>query len=235
MVPEKVLHIHLGTRDYKEVWDLQKEILNFKQKNSFPDVIFTTEHNNVYTLGKAGDKNHLLLSSEQLKDKKISFYETDRGGDLTYHGPGQLVCYPIFDLHNYSLDTHKYLRNLEQTVKMTLKEYGIESEQDEQYTGVWVGDKKICAIGIKVSRWNTMHGLALNVNNDLNYFDNIIPCGIFHKGVTSMKEIIGKEIVMEELIKKLIFNSQKVFGFTKIEEISPESLANLIYHEEAAI
>jgi lipoyl(octanoyl) transferase len=231
LVPDKVLHIHLGTRDYKEVWDLQKNILSFKQKNNFPDVILTTEHNNVYTLGKSGDKNHLLLSSEQLKDKQITFYETDRGGDLTYHGPGQLVCYPIFDLHNYTLDTHKYLRNLEQTVQLTLEEYGIESQQDEQYTGVWVGSKKICAIGIKVSRWITMHGLALNVNNDLNYFDNIIPCGIFHKGVTSMKEILKREINMGNLISVLTSKIKLQFGIYDVITIDHTYLNEILDSE----
>lgn len=216
MVPDKIYHINLGLTDFKETWDLQKKILEFKKKNNSDDVLLTTEHENVYTLGRSGDKNHLLMNDRALKDNKISFYEIDRGGDLTYHGPGQLVCYPVFDLNNYFKDTHRYLRALEETVILTLKEYGIEAGRDEEYTGVWIGEEKICAIGIKVSGWITMHGLAFNVNNDLSYFNNIIPCGIFHKGVTSVEKILGRKIDMQEITLKLVNNFKKVFDINSI-------------------
>ena len=234
MAAEKVYHLELGLTDYKEVWDFQKEILDFKKKNKFPDVILTTEHNNVYTLGKAGDRDHLLLNEAGLREKNISYYEIDRGGDLTYHGPGQIVCYPIFDLHNYSLDTHKYLRDLEEVVIRTLKEYGIESSRDEQYTGVWVGNEKICAIGIKISRWITMHGLAFNVNTDLDYFGNIIPCGIFHKGVTSMKKILGRKSDLNEVTEKLLQNFIQVFNLSGVTPIDFDYLSNTILNGQPA-
>jgi len=234
LAADKVYHLELGLTDYKEAWDFQKEILEFKKTNKFPDVILTTEHNHVYTLGKAGDRDHLLLNEAGLREKNISYYEIDRGGDLTYHGPGQIVCYPIFDLHNYSLDTHKYLRDLEEVVIRTLKEYGIESSRDEQYTGVWVGNEKICAIGIKISRWITMHGLAFNVNTDLDYFGNIIPCGIFHKGVTSMKKIIGTETNINEVTQKLLHNFIQVFNLSGVTPIDYDFLCHAIRTEQPA-
>jgi len=234
LAADKVYHLELGLTDYKEAWDFQKEILEFKKTNKFPDVILTTEHNHVYTLGKAGDRDHLLLNEAGLREKNISYYEIDRGGDLTYHGPGQIVCYPIFDLHNYSLDTHKYLRDLEEVVIRTLKEYGIESSRDEQYTGVWVGNEKICAIGIKISRWITMHGLAFNVNTDLEYFGNIIPCGIFHKGVTSMKKILGKETNINEVTQKLLHNFIQVFNLSGVTPIIYDFLCKTVRSEQPA-
>lgn len=231
MATEKAFHLELGLTDYKEVWDFQKEILDFKRNNQFPDVILTTEHNHVYTLGKAGDRDHLLLDEALMHEKNISYYEIDRGGDLTYHGPGQLVCYPILDLHNYYLDMHRYLRDLEEAVILTLKEYGIDSGRDEEFTGVWVGNKKICAIGIKVSRWITMHGLAFNVNSDLEYFDNIIPCGIFHKGVTNMKQILGIETDLSKVTVKLLKHMQQIFQITQIVPVNYKYLNNAIHNE----
>jgi lipoyl(octanoyl) transferase len=159
-----------------------------------------------------------------MKRQGISYYEIDRGGDLTYHGPGQLVCYPIFDLNNYYLDSHKFLRDLEEVIVRTLTELGIDSRKDEEFTGVWVGDEKICAIGIKISKWVTMHGLAFNINNDLSFFDRIIPCGIFHKGVTSLKKIHGKESDFDSISKLVMRKFQEVFK-VKIEDISSDKLA----------
>jgi lipoyl(octanoyl) transferase len=220
-----VYHIDLGLADYKEVWDLQKKIHLYKQQNKYNDVIITVEHPPVYTLGKSGTRDHILISDDEMSAKGVSYYEIDRGGDITYHGPGQLVVYPIFDLNNYYKDTHRFLRDLEQVIMDTLKEYNIESARDEEYTGVWVGDKKICAIGIKVSRWITMHGLALNVNNDLQYFDKIIPCGIFHKGVTSIQKVSGSA-GMAELKKKILENFKKVFRIKNIKTVTEaESMA----------
>jgi len=218
-----IYHIDLGITNYISVWQLQKSINSFKQYNKCNDLIITNQHNHVYTLGKSGDKNHLLLDNENLKENKISFFEIDRGGDITYHGPGQLVCYPLFDLNNYYLDSHRYLRDLEEVIVRTLKEFGIDSRKDEEYTGVWVGEEKICAIGIKISRWITMHGLAFNINNDLSYFDRIIPCGIFHKGVTSLKKILGREINIEDVKNIVIKKFEGVFS-VKIEKISLDKL-----------
>jgi lipoyl(octanoyl) transferase len=207
----KVYHFDAGITDYGSCWQLQKKIHAFKQTCDCADIVITTEHNHVYTLGRTGDKNHLLINENTLKEKKISYYEIDRGGDLTYHGPGQLVCYPIFDLNHFYLDTHKYLRDLEETVILTLKNYGVRAHRVEEHTGVWVGNEKICAAGIKVSKWVTMHGIAFNINNDLEYFGGIIPCGIFHKGVTSMKKILGSEVDMAELSGYFIKNLETVF------------------------
>ncbi len=220
---DTVYHIDLGLTDYNEVWQLQRQINLTKQKTKCCDLIITNEHNHVYTLGKSGDRNHLLSDTDTLRKNKISYFEIDRGGDLTYHGPGQLVCYPIFDLTNYYKDAHRYLRDLEEVIVRTLKEYGIVSHKDEEYTGVWIGEEKICAIGIKISRWITMHGLAFNINNDLSYFDKIIPCGIFHKGVTSVKKILGKEISFEEVKNVVIKKFVEVFPIN-IEHITYEKL-----------
>jgi len=227
----KTFRINLGRTGFKEVWALQKEINKYKQNNKCNDIIISNEHNHVYTLGKSGDKDHLLLNRTELGKKNIEYYEIDRGGDLTYHGPGQLVVYPIFDLHNHYLDSHRYLRDLEEVIILTLKEYGIESYRDEEFTGVWVEDKKICALGIKISRWITMHGLAFNINTDLNFFNFIIPCGIFHKGVTSLKELTGKEHSLDSVTEKVLSNFEKVFGITP-EDITPGGLAGY-YHTES--
>ena len=166
------------------------------------------EHNHVYTIGKSGDLNNLLFNQNLLKEKGIELIKIGRGGDITYHGPGQVVCYPIFDLENFFTDIHKYLRTLELIVVMTLKKFGINSTGSEDHTGVWVdkgtkNERKICALGIKASRWVTKHGLALNVNTDLSYFDGIIPCGLKGKAVTSMSQEIGKQVDIDEVIEEL--------------------------------
>jgi lipoyl(octanoyl) transferase len=218
-----VYHINLGKTRFEETWDLQKRINLFKQKNNCNDIIISNEHEHVYTLGKSGDKNHLLLKDKKLIEQNISYFEIDRGGDLTYHGPGQLVIYPIFNLTNYYKDSHKYLRDLENVIISTLNDFNIDAYRDEEYTGVWVKNEKICAIGIKVSKWITMHGLAFNINNDLKFFDNIIPCGIFHKGVTSLKRQAGKEIELDLVLKKVINNFEKIFEI-RIENINNREL-----------
>ncbi len=206
-----IIHKDLGFADYKEVWDLQKDSHLKKQKELTDDILYVVEHNHVYTLGKTGSRDHILISDEEMNSKGISYYEIDRGGDITYHGPGQLVAYPILDLNNYYKDTHRYLRDLEETVILTLKELGIEAHREEEYTGVWVGEEKICAIGIKVSRWITMHGIAFNINTDLGFFDKIIPCGIFHKGVTSVEKVTGRKADMEEIKKMYVKNFLNTF------------------------
>ncbi|MEQ3690851.1 MAG: lipoyl(octanoyl) transferase LipB, partial [Flavobacterium sp.] len=168
-------------------------------------------HPHVYTLGKSGDFSNLLLSEKQLADKGATFYKINRGGDITYHGPGQIVGYPILDLENFFTDIHKYLRLLEESIILTLLEYGINATRSEGETGVWLGvgtpfPRKICAMGVRASRWVTMHGFALNVNADLGYFDNIIPCGIKGKAVTSLNVELGIEKVDEQEVKNKIIN-----------------------------
>ncbi len=167
------------------------------------DLLLYTEHEHVYTIGKGGDSDHLLASGNELKESGVDFFQIDRGGDVTYHGPGQIVGYPIIDLNSYFPDLHKYLRCLEEVIILALKKFGIEGIREEGYTGVWVKGNKIAAIGVKVSRWITMHGFALNVNTDLAKFDRIIPCGIFHKGVTSMQSILGTALKLEDVQNEL--------------------------------
>ena len=226
---EVIIH-HLGLIDYKQAWDYQenlfKEIVDLKIKNRneatniLPQnhLVFC-EHPNVYTLGKSGKEDHLLLDKKGLLDNDVSFYKINRGGDITYHGPGQLVVYPIFDLEQFFTDIHKYMRLLEEAVIITLQEYGIIAQRMEGQTGVWLGvgsieARKICAMGVKSSRWVTMHGLGFNVNSDLRYFDHIIPCGISDKSVTSMAFELGEEVDMKELSNKLLVNMANLFEFT---------------------
>lgn len=217
---KKVFIQDLGLKDYKQTWEYQEQlfqqIFDIKVKNRredsqeiTPNYFLFVEHPHVYTLGKSGDMSNLLLSEQQLADKGATFYKINRGGDITYHGPGQIVGYPILDLDNFFTDIHKYLRFLEEVIILTLKDYGIKAERSEGETGVWldVGTpfaRKICAMGVRASRWITMHGFALNVNADLGYFDNIIPCGIRGKAVTSLHVELGKEhVVMEEVKEKI--------------------------------
>ncbi len=204
----------LGLVDYKEAWDLQKKIFELRRGNQIPDTFFMLQHPHTYTLGKVADKSNLLSSEEQLKDAGVSVYEIDRGGDITYHGPGQIVGYPIISLSGWKEDTHLYLRSLEEVIILTLSVYGIESGRNPKYTGVWIGDRKIAAIGIKVSRWITMHGFAFNINTDLSFFNGIIPCGIKEKEVTSLQKELGREIDIEEVKNILLEKFTEVFGYS---------------------
>ncbi|PQJ79372.1 lipoyl(octanoyl) transferase LipB [Polaribacter porphyrae] len=214
-------------KDYKETWDLQSEILqgivdvkiqnrrNNSQKSTDNHFLFV-EHPHVYTLGKSGDMSNLLLNENQLEEKGATFYKINRGGDITYHGPGQIVGYPILDLENFFTDIHKYLRLLEETIILTIAEYGLKGTRSEGETGVWldVGTpfaRKICAMGIRSSRWVTMHGFALNANVNLGYFDNIIPCGIRGKAVTSMEAELGKKVDIEEVKSKILKHFKVLF------------------------
>lgn len=209
----------LGHKAYKETWDFQTELLqeavNIKfdnrknnTQNPTKSHFLFVEHPHVYTLGKSGDISNLLLNEQQLEEKGITFFKINRGGDITYHGPGQIVGYPILDLENFFTDVHKYLRLLEETIILTLAEYGLKGTRSDGETGVWldVGTpfaRKICALGVRASRWITMHGFALNVNTNLGYFDHIIPCGIRGKAVTSMHTELGKELDVEEVKSKI--------------------------------
>jgi len=218
----------LGLRDYKVTWEYQEElfknVVDLKIKNrreetqiETPNYFLFVEHPHVYTLGKSGDLDNLLLSEKQLEAKGATFYKINRGGDITYHGPGQIVGYPILDLENFFTDIHKYLRFLEEVIILTLQEYGIASGRSEGETGVWLGEgtpfaRKICAMGVRASRWVTMHGFALNINADLSYFDNIIPCGIRGKSVTSLNVELGVEKVDENEVKeKILKHFSKLF------------------------
>ncbi|EKT4498161.1 lipoyl(octanoyl) transferase LipB, partial [Flavobacterium psychrophilum] len=210
----------LGHKDYKATWDYQEQlfqnVLDIKIQNrreerqdQTPNYFLFVEHPHVYTLGKSGDLSNLLLSEKQLEAKGATFYKINRGGDITYHGPGQIVGYPILDLENFFTDIHKYLRLLEEAIILTLAEYNIIGTRSEGETGVWLGvgtpfARKICALGVRASRWVTMHGFALNANADLGYFDNIIPCGIKGKAVTSLNVELGVEKVNEEEVKEKI-------------------------------
>ena len=223
---KKVFLQDLGTKDYKDTWDYQEEIFarvvdQKKQKRENPDIktdnyFLFVEHPHVYTLGKSGDVSNLLLSEKQLADKGATFYKINRGGDITYHGPGQIVGYPILDLENFFTDIHKYLRLLEETIILVLADYGLKGVRSEGETGVWfdVGTpfaRKICAMGVRASRWVTMHGFALNVNADLGYFDNIIPCGIKGKAVTSMHVELRREVDEQEVKEKILKHFQNLF------------------------
>ncbi|WP_222981470.1 lipoyl(octanoyl) transferase LipB [Flagellimonas meishanensis] len=225
---KKVALQDLGYKDYKETWDYQealfKDIVDLKIKNRREGLQITTpnhflfvEHPHVYTLGKSGDITNLLVDEKVLQEKGATFYKINRGGDITYHGPGQVVGYPILDLDNFFTDIHKYLRFLEEMVILTLADYGLKAERSQGETGVWldVGTpfaRKICAMGVRASRWVTMHGFALNVNADLGYFDLMIPCGIRGKAVTSLNVELGqKEVAMDEVKRRLQHHFQQLF------------------------
>jgi len=230
IINKKASFRNLNRMDYKESWDYQvdlfEKILTTKKNNrDLPadqqtptdNYLLFVEHPHVYTLGKNGDENHLLIRNEDLYKIDASFYHINRGGDITYHGPGQIVGYPIIDLENFFTDIHKYMRLLEEAVIVTLAEYGIASGRISGLTGVWIDHKnkikarKICAIGVKTSRWVTMHGFALNVNTDLKYFDHIVPCGIKDKDVTSMAKELGSFQDINQVAEKLKTNFAALF------------------------
>ena len=221
---KKVNLIDLGMIDYQDAWDYQEklfnEVIDLKlanrnlpetDQNVTPNYLIFCEHPHVYTLGKSGSAKNLLLDEKGLQEKEASYYKINRGGDITYHGPGQLVCYPILDLDNFFEDIHKYLRFLEEAIINTLTDYGIKAGRIDKLTGVWLdidkdnpqsipwNPRKICAMGVRTSRWVSMHGLALNVNTNLDYFANIIPCGIDDKAVTSMEKELGRSLDLKEV------------------------------------
>jgi lipoyl(octanoyl) transferase len=230
----QVHFIDLGLIEYQKCWDFQTKLFNetvqqkiFNRKNPEEKIktknhLIFCEHPHVYTLGKSGDETNLLINQEEQKAKKVTFFKTNRGGDITYHGPGQLVVYPILDLDYFFSDIHKYLRYLEEAVIMTLANYGLLGKRIDGLTGVWIDDnknpRKICAIGVKSSRWVTMHGIGFNINSDLNYFNSIVPCGIDDKSVTSLEKELGKPIDMLELKTRFTNNFINIF---KIDLLKP--------------
>ena len=213
---EKTLDVVcLGRRKYDEVWEKQKELVDQRRFEAVPDTLILVEHDPVYTLGKNSNEDHLLQS----RDKHVPVYQIERGGDVTFHGPGQLVGYPILDLHHHRLSVSWYMRTLEKILIQTLGQFGIESQRREGLTGVWVKEEKIAALGVRLSRWISMHGFALNVNTDLKFFDGIIPCGIFEYDVTSMSQILGKEVSLVEVEETLITVFRLLFSFQECEEV----------------
>lgn len=225
MKNKKVEYINLGLIDYKKAWDFQEELFkkvvdikvnnrNNQTEDITPNYLIFCQHPHVYTLGKSGKAENLLVDEKGLEEKEATFYKINRGGDITYHGPGQLVVYPILDLDNFFTDIHKYMRYLEEAVISTCADYGINAGRIDGLTGVWINDgnpRKLCAMGVKSSRWVTMHGLALNVNTDLNYFGNIVPCGIDDKAVSSIQKELNREIDMNEASEKLKKHLSDIF------------------------
>lgn len=232
----RVFFQNLGLIDYKEAWDYQEEIFNriihkklenrdksFEDTKETPNYLLFCQHPHVYTLGKSGDSGNLLINETELIKRGASFYHINRGGDITYHGPGQIVGYPIIDLDNFTTDIHLYLRSLEEAVILTMAEYGIRGGRIPGLTGVWLDEedkakaRKICALGVKASRWVTMHGFAFNVNTDLEYFNYIVPCGINDKAVTSLSEELQQKIDIAEVEHRLKRNIGKVFQMEIID------------------
>ncbi len=230
MQKQQVIFEDLGTLGYKQAWDLQEELLqenvrvksivgsNSNYKLQTTNHLLFVEHPSVYTLGKSGHEENVLISEQEMSARSIEFYKTNRGGDITFHGPQQIVGYPILDLEKFYTDIGRYMRELEEVIIRTLTEYGIESGRSQGETGVWLDagspgkERKICAMGVRCSRWVTMHGFALNVNTDLSYFDFIIPCGIQNKKVTSMEKELGEKISLDEVKKKIMKHFEAIFN-----------------------
>ncbi len=210
-----LLHVvRLGTTTFRRSWDLQRRLFELRSAGAVPDTLLLTEHEPVYTLGRTGDARHMLLSAELLHARRIEFLPIERGGDVTYHGPGQIVAYPILNLLESHPDLHWYVRALEEVVIRVLGRFGIRGTRNRQYTGVWVGEEKICAIGIHTRGWVTMHGFALNVNTDLSAFDAIVPCGIRDKGVTSISRILARPVDQPEVEEFCIEEFCSVLNYT---------------------
>jgi lipoyl(octanoyl) transferase len=241
MQNKNVQFVDLSLIPYQDAWDLQERLMakiaavKLANRNSdenallpTPNYLLFCEHPHVYTLGKSGDVSHLLMQEAFLHTIQASFYKTNRGGDITYHGPGQMVAYPILDLENFYTDIHLYLRMLEEAIIRTCIEYGLQAGRVEGLTGVWINPdsqeaRKICALGVKASRWISMHGLAFNVQPDLSYFGHIVPCGISNKGVTSLSQELGRDISLEEVKPKVLAHLQSLFLF-QTQDVSRETL-----------
>lgn len=236
MENRQIIFQDLGKMDYQSAWDYQEKLLqenvrrksvagNQEMDSPTQHYLLFVEHPPVYTLGKSGNKENVLMSDEELQANHIEFFHTNRGGDITFHGPEQIVGYPILDLEKFYTDIGKYLRNIEEVIILTMAEYGITGARSAGETGVWIEpgipgkERKICAIGVRCSRWVTMHGFAFNVNTDLSYFNNIIPCGIVNKQVTSLQKELGRALDMEEVKEKVKRNFEKVFEAGLVSEI----------------
>jgi lipoyl(octanoyl) transferase len=222
MTPQ-VLYRDLGLLEYQQAWDLQEKILQESIAQKAQGLVpahhlLFVEHPPVYTLGKSGKREHVLIGEQEMQERQIAFFQTNRGGDITYHGPGQLVGYPIFDLEQFYRDIGRYLRELEEVIILTLQDYGLKGERSSGETGVWLDPgipgraRKICAMGVRCSRWITMHGFALNISNDLSYFNHIIPCGIPNKSVTSLQKELGITLTLSEVKENVLQKFKQVFG-----------------------
>lgn len=237
---QEVILKDLGLIDYKEAWDFQESLFSevvdkkLKARQVSAEAVINPrhyflfcEHPHVYTLGKSGSDKHLLLGEQQLEKQQASFYRINRGGDITYHGPGQIVGYPILDLDHFFTDIHKYLRYLEEAVILTLRDYNIQAGRIKEYTGVWINEdepvkaRKICALGVRCSRWVTMHGFAFNINPDLNYFNNIVPCGITDRSVTSLERELGHRVEVKEVKARFLKHMSDLFNIKFINEEYP--------------
>lgn len=226
-------HIRVGYQSYQKVLNLQSRLMDLKKDGLEDDFLLTVEHPHTYTIGSAGSKENLLVNDDYLNRNGIDLHFSGRGGDITYHGPGQLVIYPILDLNHYYKDLHRYLRDLEEVIIRTLRKFDIDAVRIDGLTGVWVGERKLASIGIRMSKWITMHGTALNVSPDLTLFDNIIPCGIKDKSVSSISEILDKPVYIKDVIPEYLSAFSKVFGVIVNENdntdysISSETVTNL--------
>jgi lipoate-protein ligase B len=221
----KLIRIDLGLTKYKKAWDIQKQLVELRYKSAIDDCLILTEHQPVITMGRGTDKNNLLVSSEMLKERNVDLYEIERGGDITFHGPGQSVLYPIIDLRNRAKDAHRYLRDLEQVAIMALAKLSLKAEIKEGLTGIWVDDHKVGAIGVAVSRWITYHGMAINVDTDLSYFDLINPCGITQYPVGSVSELLGQKVMMNDINNLLVESMVGLFGY---DGVTVEDIADIL-------
>lgn len=212
-------YIDLDFIEYDKAWELQKDVFKLRTSNEIEDILFLLEHPHTYTLGKTAERKNLISNETFLNKYGIKIYDIDRGGDITYHGPGQIVGYPIIKLSNWKEDTHLYLRNLEQVIIDVCADYGLQTNRIEGLTGVWIDDRKIAAIGIKVSRWVTMHGFAFNINTDLNLFDGIIPCGITDKKVTSLQKELGSEVDIQKVKQKIVNKFKEAFDYDEYKVV----------------
>jgi len=210
---KRLFRIDLGRTDYRETWELQKRLVMLRRQSRVPDMLLFTEHEPVITMGRGTDRDNLLVTEAQLKHKGVNLYEIERGGDITFHGPGQTVIYPIVDLNNRGRDLHQYLRDLENLIILTLHDFGLDAGVKKGLTGVWVDESKVAAIGVAVSRWVTYHGAALNVATDLDYFRLINPCGITEYPVGSIKNLLRRNLSLEEVNDRLAENFASLFYY----------------------
>ena len=222
-MPKTCWRVDLGLRSYREVWDLQRQLVKRRQADDIPDVLLLVEHPPTYTLGRSGQREHLLAGERELERLGASFVLTDRGGDITFHGHGQLVGYPILDLKESQPDVHVYLRRLEETLIRTVSRFGIEGRRQKGLTGVWHQQGKLAAIGVRVSRWVTSHGFALNITTDLSYFNRIVPCGIVGREVASMQSVLGETVPAGEVTDALCSEFGRVFDRTMVAS-TPDNL-----------
>ena len=210
---KQLYKVFLGQTKFRDAWDLQKRLVGLRSEGRIPDILLLTEHEPVITMGRGTSRGNLLVSAESLRERGVDLYEIERGGDITFHGPGQLVAYPIIDLNNRGRDLHRYLRDLENLIIDTLGDLGLEAGTKQGLTGVWVGDHKLAAIGVAVSRWITYHGLALNVNTDMDNFKLINPCGITEYSVGSIRQMLGREVDLKEVADLMAENFARLFEY----------------------